>query len=122
MGFITQATVKLYSIPEAVSLIPIFMSPFHASLCPHSMHHLCPLPTQVIAAVSSFPSVKAAIATTVEILQASIPIARIEFLDELSMDAANRYSKLGLPVAPTLFMEFSGSPQSVEEQTVMAST
>ena len=79
-----------------------------------------PLP-QVIAAVSSFPSVKAAIATTVEILQSSIPIARIEFLDELSMDAANRYSKLGFPVAPTLFLEFSGSPQSVAEQTEMAS-
>ncbi|KAL5466820.1 hypothetical protein EMCRGX_G030971 [Ephydatia muelleri] len=91
LGFITQATVKLHSVPEAV-----------------------------IAAVSSFPSVKAAIATTVEILQSSIPIARIEFLDELSMDAANRYSKLGFPVAPTLFLEFSGSPQSVAEQTEMA--
>ena len=74
-----------------------------------------------MAAVCSFPSAKAAIATTVEILQASIPIARIEFLDELSMEAANQYSKLGFPVAPTLFLEFSGTPQSVSEQTEMAS-
>lgn len=91
LGFITQATVKLYSIPEAT-----------------------------IAAVSSFPSIKAAVTTTVEILQASIPVARIEFLDELSVEAANRFSKLGFPVAPTLFLEFSGSPQSVAEQTEMA--
>ena len=69
----------------------------------------------------SFPSIKSAIDTTVEVLQAGIPVARIEFLDDISVDAANRYSHLDLPVAPTLFLEFVGSPQSVEEQATTVS-
>ena len=69
----------------------------------------------------SFPSIKSAVDTTVEILQAGIPVARIEFLDDLSMDAANKYSHLDLPVAPTLFLEFVGSAQSVEEQANVVS-
>ena len=76
---------------------------------------------QAIAAVCSFPSAEAAVETTVQILQMSIPISRIEFLDELSIDAANRFSKLDYPVKPTLFLEFTGSPQTVEEQTAIVS-
>lgn len=71
---------------------------------------------QTVAAVCPFPSVEAAVTTTVEVLQAQIPVAKMEFLDEESLDAANRYFKLDYPVAPTLFLEFVGSPQSVEEQ------
>ena len=71
---------------------------------------------QTVAAVCSFPSVKAAVDTTVQVLQAGIPVARIEFLDDLSVDATNKYSHLNLPVAPTLFLELVGSPQGVEEQ------
>ena len=55
------------------------------------------------------------------VLQAGIPVAKMEFLDELSMKATNQYHKLDLPVAPTLFLEFTGSPQSVEEQAVIVS-
>ncbi len=50
------------------------------------------------------------------ILQMGIPIGRLEFLDEASIHAVNRYSKLDYPVCPTLFFEFSGSSQSVQEQ------
>ncbi len=69
-----------------------------------------------MAAVCGFPSVEAAINTTVMVLQLGIPIGRIEFLDATSMDAANRYSNLHYPVCSTLFMEFIGSPQSIKEQ------
>ena len=72
--------------------------------------------SQTVAAVCPFPSVEAAVTTTVEVLQAQIPVAKIEFLDDQSLDAANRYSNLDYPIAPTLFLEFVGSPQSVEEQ------
>lgn len=82
----------------------------------YSFSHL-----QTVAAVCSFPTVKAAVATTVEVLQAGIPVARIEFLDELSVEAANKFSHLDLPVAPTLFLEFVGSPKSVEEQANVVS-
>ena len=63
-----------------------------------------------------FPSVELAILTSVMILQMGIPIGRLEFLDEASIHAVNRYSKLDYPVCPTLFFEFSGSSQSVQEQ------
>nr|XP_011755811.1 probable D-lactate dehydrogenase, mitochondrial isoform X1 [Macaca nemestrina] len=77
---------------------------------------LHPVPEAIVAATCAFPSVQAAVDSTVHILQAAVPIARIEFLDEVMMDACNRYSKLNCSVAPTLFLEFHGSQQALEEQ------
>lgn len=54
--------------------------------------------------------------TTVMILQLGIPVGRIEFLDDTSVLAANKFSKLDYSVCPTLFIEFSGSPMSIKEQ------
>lgn len=133
-------TSQLYSIP-APHLIPLFLFPtLHLSFSslswlppsssspPSSLSFLPSIPPpphihthQTVAAVCSFPTVEDAVNTTVEILQAGIPICKIEFLDEISLEAANRFSKLDYPVAPTLFLEFIGSPQSVEEQASMAS-
>ena len=45
-----------------------------------------------------------------------MPVGRIEFLDEVSLDAANKFSHLDYPVKPTLFLEFGGSPQTIQEQ------
>uniref|UniRef100_A0A8C4SQD0 Probable D-lactate dehydrogenase, mitochondrial n=1 Tax=Erpetoichthys calabaricus TaxID=27687 RepID=A0A8C4SQD0_ERPCA len=87
LGIITKTTLRLYGIPETI-----------------------------VSAVCSFPSVQAAVDSTVQILQCGIPIARIEFLDDVMIDACNRYSKLTYPVTPTLFLEFHGSECSLEEQ------
>ncbi|XP_064641152.1 probable D-lactate dehydrogenase, mitochondrial [Lineus longissimus] len=88
LGFITSATLKLYGIPEAMT-----------------------------SAVCQFPSMQAAVDTTVHTLQCGIPVARIEFLDRLMMDASIKYSQLErLKPLPTLFLEFHGSEQSVEDQ------
>ncbi|XP_076588224.1 putative D-lactate dehydrogenase, mitochondrial [Chaetodon auriga] len=87
LGVITKTTLRLYGIPEAM-----------------------------VSAVCSFPSVQAAVDSTVQILQAGVPIARIEFLDDVMIDACNRFSFLSYPVTPTLFLEFHGSERSLEEQ------
>jgi D-lactate dehydrogenase (cytochrome) len=87
LGVITEVTVRLYGIPEAIS-----------------------------AAVVSFPSMEAAINTVIETIQSSIPVARIELLDEVQMDACNRYSKLNYAVQPTLFFEFHGTERGATEQ------
>ncbi|KAM9192355.1 putative D-lactate dehydrogenase, mitochondrial isoform 2-T2 [Dugong dugon] len=60
--------------------------------------------------------VQAAVDSTVHILQAAVPVARIEFLDDVMMDACNRHNKLNCSVAPTLFLEFHGSEQALAEQ------
>nr|XP_033796815.1 probable D-lactate dehydrogenase, mitochondrial isoform X2 [Geotrypetes seraphini] len=87
LGIITKAALRLYGTPESI-----------------------------VSAVCAFPSVQAAVDSTVEILQCSIPIARIEFLDEVMVDACNKFSSLQYAVLPTLFLEFHGSDQNVEEQ------
>jgi D-lactate dehydrogenase (cytochrome) len=87
LGVITEVTLKLYPLPEAVS-----------------------------AAVCSFPSIEAAVRTTIAIIQMGVPIARVELIDANTVRMVNAYAKLGLDEQPMLLMEFHGSPASVEEQ------
>jgi len=88
LGIITELTVRLYGIPEAIS-----------------------------AAVCAFPTLEDAVNTVITTIQSGVPVARIELLDEAQMAAINKYSKLDHKVAPTLFFEFHGSPASVAEQS-----
>jgi D-lactate dehydrogenase (cytochrome) len=88
LGVITELTLKLTGIPEAIS----------AGVCP-------------------FPSVEAACSAAIATIQSGIPVARIELLDELQVKATNLYSKLALPEVPMLFVEFHGSPPAVAEQS-----
>jgi D-lactate dehydrogenase (cytochrome) len=87
LGIITEVTLKLYPQPEAIS-----------------------------AATCSFPSVDAAVQTTIATIQLGVPIARCELLDALTVKAVNQRDRLGLPELPLLLFEFHGSPASVEEQ------
>lgn len=87
LGIITEITLRLHPQPEATS-----------------------------AAVCAFPTVDTAVRTVIQTIQLGVPIARCELLDTLTMQAVNRYSKLTLREAPTLFMEFHGTPAGVEEQ------
>ncbi|PKO88809.1 MAG: 2-hydroxy-acid oxidase [Betaproteobacteria bacterium HGW-Betaproteobacteria-12] len=87
LGIMTELTVKLYPIPEAIS-----------------------------AAVCTFPDIDSAVQTVIQTIQLGVPVARIELLDALSLKAINTFSKTTLAEAPTLFFEFHGSPAGAEEQ------
>ncbi len=87
LGVITEVTLRLYPLPEAVS-----------------------------AAVCSFPSIEAAVRTTIATIQLGVPIARVELIDANSVRMVNQHSKLNLREEPMLLMEFHGSPASVKEQ------
>jgi D-lactate dehydrogenase (cytochrome) len=66
--------------------------------------------------VCAFPSVDDAVRTVIETVQLGVPVARMELLDTLTIQAVNRHSKTGLREAPMLFCEFHGSRAAVEEQ------
>jgi len=87
LGVITEITVRLYGVPEAMS-----------------------------SAICSFSSIEGAVNTVIATIQSCIPIARIELLDEVQIEAINCYSKLSLPVQPTLLLEFHGTRAAVAEQ------
>jgi D-lactate dehydrogenase (cytochrome) len=75
------------------------------------------LPEAHAVGVCSFPGVKAAVQTVIEVIQYGIPVARVELLDSLQMRAINAYSKLAYAEHPTLFFEFHGTDASVVEQS-----
>jgi D-lactate dehydrogenase (cytochrome) len=87
LGVITEVTVRLFGIPEAV-----------------------------LGAICPFPAIAPAVATVIEAIQIGLPMARIELLDANAVRAVNEYSKLANAVTPTLFLEFHGSQAGVEEQ------
>ena len=49
-------------------------------------------------------------------IQLGIPIARIELLDDAMMEALNSYSNMDYQEEHTLFLEFHGTEDSVQEQ------
>lgn len=77
---------------------------------------LHPLPEHVAAASCAFGSLRAAVDTVIETLQSGLQLGRVELLDEVQMEAVNRYSQLGMMAAPTLFFEFGGSEPEVAHQ------
>ena len=78
---------------------------------------LAPLPQAIAAAVCGFESIEAAVEAVIDCLVAGIPLARMELLDEVQIEAVNRYSGLDNRVQPTVFFEFHGSDNAVIEQS-----
>jgi D-lactate dehydrogenase (cytochrome) len=88
LGVITEIQLRLQGIPEAMS-----------------------------SATCQFPTLRDAVETVIAVMQTGIPVARMELLDEVQIEACIGYSKLtGLALLPTLFFEFHGTAASVAEQ------
>src|SRR3954447_27044763 len=77
---------------------------------------LQPTPEAMTAATAAFPTLENAVDCVIEVLANGIPIARIELLDDVQMDAVNRHAGLDQEVAPTLFLEFHGTLSEVGAQ------
>ncbi len=77
---------------------------------------LHPLPEHVAAATVQFPSIDAAVQTTIALIQSGVPVARCELLDANAIRGVNAHDHLGLPEAPMLLLEFHGSPAGVQAQ------
>ena len=90
LGVITEIQLRLYGIPEAIT----------SAVCP-------------------FEDLEGAVNTVILAIQSGIPVARIELLDEVQMDAVNRYSGFDYAVQPTLFFEFHGTEAGAKEQAEM---
>ncbi len=88
LGILTEVTLRVYGIPQASSV-----------------------------AICSFATLEECIAVVQATLESAVPISRVELLDDVTVDAVNRYSSLGLPVMPTLIFEFEGSPANIAEQS-----
>jgi len=91
LGVITEITVRLHGLPEAIS-----------------------------AAVCAFDSMEGAVQTVITTIQLGIPVARIELLDELQIEAVNRFSRLSYALKPTLLFEFHGTSQVAAEEHATA--
>lgn len=87
LGLVTELSLRLYGQPEAIS-----------------------------AAVCAFDDLDAAVNAVIATIQYGLPMARIEFLDVVSVQAVNAYSGANFPARPHLFVEFHGSQVSVADQ------
>ena len=81
---------------------------------------LSPIPEAISAAVCCFETIESAIDAVIDCLVAGIPLARMELLDEIQIEAVNRFSGLQNTVLPTVFFEFNGSESAVLEQSEAA--
>lgn len=88
LGVITEVTLRLHGLPEAMCV-----------------------------ATCAFETIEGAVKTVIEVIQLSLGVARIEFMDDLLVDAINRYSRLDLAVKPTLLFEFHGISEAVVAET-----
>ena len=91
LGVITEITLKLHPLPEAVA-----------------------------AATCSFASIAAAVRTAMHLIQSGLPIARCELVDTYTVRMVNAHARLSLPEQPMLFLEFHGSPGDVDDQAAQA--
>ena len=88
LGLITEITLRLQGQPEATA-----------------------------AAVCEFEDANSAVSAVISAVQTGIPMARMEFVDAVSIKAINVFSNMDMKECPHLFMEFHGTENAVKEQS-----
>ncbi|KAL2823558.1 hypothetical protein BDW59DRAFT_163135 [Aspergillus cavernicola] len=88
LGFVTEATLKLATIPE-----------------------------QTGVAVTTFSTMREAALAATQVIHAGIPVGAVEIMDDVQMDVVNRMGGTGRQwkVLPTLFFKFSGTKLGVTD-------
>jgi len=90
LGVITELTLRLQGQPEAIS-----------------------------AGVCAFKRIEDAVGAVQQTIQMGIPMARIEFVDTMSVRAVNAYAGTQMPEVPHLLVEFHGSDSAVAQDADM---
>ncbi len=90
LGIITELTLRLHPQPEAVA-----------------------------AATCSFDDFSQAVACVTAVMQAALPMARIEFVDAEVARAFNRHSGATLPERPHLMVEFHGASARLADEVAL---
>jgi len=85
LGVITELTLRVYGIPE-----------------------------KIVAARATFKTVQQAVDAVVDLKGAGIPMARIELVDQRSIEQVNAMSEAQFTELPTLFMEFHGNEAGLQ--------
>src|SRR6516164_1457125 len=88
LGVITEVTLRLHGLPEAMAV-----------------------------ATCAFATIDGAVKTAIEVIQLGLGVARIEFMDDRLVQAINTYSRIELPVYPTLLFEFHGISKTTVAET-----
>jgi D-lactate dehydrogenase (cytochrome) len=81
---------------------------------------LYPLPERIVAARAVFPDIEAAGRAAVAMIRTGMAVGRVELVDARTIGAVNAYKHTDYTVAPTLFLEFSGSKSGVEDDVRVA--
>ncbi|MGG0753069.1 FAD-binding oxidoreductase [Brevibacillus laterosporus] len=91
LGVFTELTLRVYGIPE-----------------------------EIMAVRATFPDVESAVQTAVTILSVGIPVAKLELVDELSIQKINSHKNTSYEVTPTLFIEFHGNTAGLVQDAQFA--
>lgn len=80
------------------------------------------VPQDFSVAVVTFPSIRDAASAAAEVMQAGIPVAAMEIMDEVQMKVVNMGGATAPRVwkeLPTLFFKFSGTKAGVKENIAL---
>ncbi len=74
---------------------------------------LYPIPEHILAARATFPDIEAAGEAAGAMMRTGMQVGRVELVDARTIGAVNAFKDTDYAVAPTLFLEFSGSEAGV---------